>query len=86
MEIKTVMGMPSCLEVTKAVSSGELEKLSFFKKMLMRMHLAMCRICASYKRQLCVTCASYRKSTEAKATPERSAALSNKILHLLGVS
>ena len=85
MEIKAVMGMPSCLEVTKAVSSGELEKLSFFKKMLVRMHLAMCKVCSSYVRQLCVTCSSYRKSTEAKAAPERSAALSDKILCLLGV-
>ena len=80
------MGMPSCLEVTKAVSSGELEKLSFPKKMLVRMHLAMCKVCSSYVRQLCVTCASYRKSTEAKATPERSTALSEKICRLLGVS
>lgn len=80
------MGMPSCLEVTKAVSSGEIGNLSLLKRLLIRMHLIMCKVCASYVRQLCVTCASYRKSTEAKATPERSTALSEKILRLLGVS
>jgi anti-sigma factor ChrR (cupin superfamily) len=47
-----MMLMPSCREVSRAVASGELERAGFWKRLGLRLHLAMCRHCRRYSRQL----------------------------------
>jgi hypothetical protein len=44
--------MPDCKEVTEMVSRSLDEPMPFFQRMRMGMHLAMCRYCSRFKRQL----------------------------------
>jgi len=81
-----MMFMPSCLEVTKIVSSGEKGQFSPVKKLRVQMHLVMCGTCSSYVRQLRVIRTGSRQSAEAAVAPDLVASLTVKILKLLKVS
>ena len=42
----------NCREVSRIVSSGELEQLGFVKKLRIRFHLLICRECRRYAEQI----------------------------------
>ena len=44
--------MLSCQEVTRAVSSGELEDAGWLRRLSARMHFLMCRHCRRYEGQI----------------------------------
>jgi len=44
--------MPNCKEVTELVSMSMDEPMPFFTRIRMWMHLAMCRYCSRFRRQL----------------------------------
>ena len=47
-----MMGMPSCREVTRAITAGELEKAPFRQRLGLRLHVMLCRHCRRYARQI----------------------------------
>ena len=44
--------MISCREVTRTISSGELEAAAWPRRLRVQLHLLMCRHCRRYTRQL----------------------------------
>ena len=44
--------MISCREVTRTISSGELEAAAWPRRLRVKLHLLMCRHCRRYARQL----------------------------------
>ncbi len=44
--------MFNCKEVSRRVSEAMDHRLSFYQRMLIRMHLLMCRYCARFRRQV----------------------------------
>jgi hypothetical protein len=47
-----MMGMPSCREVARRISTGELEEALPMGRLGVRLHLLMCRHCRRYAGQL----------------------------------
>lgn len=45
-------GMPDCREVTLAVAGEELERASLGRRMMVRLHVLMCRHCRRYAAQM----------------------------------
>ncbi len=54
-------GMPSCREVTLAVAGEALERASFGRRRLVRLHLLMCRHCLRYAAQMRALAAAARE-------------------------
>jgi len=48
----TMMITPSCDTITKHISQSMDEKLTFFKRIRMRLHLLGCHLCKRYENQL----------------------------------
>lgn len=46
------LGMPSCESVSRLVSESHDRPMSWGERMKIRLHLAMCRYCARFERQL----------------------------------
>ena len=44
--------MLKCKDVSHLVASGDVAELGFMKRLELRVHLAMCRHCAAYVRQI----------------------------------
>lgn len=47
-----MMGMPSCREVARAVSGGEISTAPLPRRFGVRLHLLMCHRCRDYARQI----------------------------------
>jgi predicted anti-sigma-YlaC factor YlaD len=54
-------GMPSCREITRAVAGEELEGASLVRRMMVRLHLLMCRHCRRYAAQMRVLAEAARE-------------------------
>ena len=59
--------MPNCKEVTEMVSMSLDEPMPFFTRVRMWMHLAMCRYCSRFRRQLLFLQDALR---QARTTPD----------------
>lgn len=46
------LGMPSCEEVSRLISESHDRPISWSERMKIRFHLAMCRYCTRFERQL----------------------------------
>ena len=44
--------MPTCKEVALRLSYDTLNKVPLFKRLMMRLHLSMCKVCGPFARQL----------------------------------
>ncbi|MDJ0720634.1 MAG: hypothetical protein QNJ04_03345 [Desulfobacterales bacterium] len=44
--------MPNCKETSRLVSASMDRKLPFFKRLLLRLHLRMCKYCRRFEQQL----------------------------------
>ena len=44
--------MPRCDEIARVISTDEVAQLSWSKRLSIRFHLAMCRHCRRYERQI----------------------------------
>lgn len=54
--------MVSCKEVSRLVSEGLDRPLPFRERLVLRLHLALCRLCSRYQRQLCFLQEALRES------------------------
>lgn len=45
-------GMPSCRQVARALSTGELEGSPLSRRLAVRLHLLLCQHCRRYARQI----------------------------------
>jgi len=61
--------MKSCRETAKAISGGETGGL--FDRIMLRMHLMMCRHCSAFAKQLEYISGKARRLTSGKALNER---------------
>ncbi len=68
--------MFKCTEVTKKVSESLDRKLPLHHRILIRMHLLMCRFCSRYKEQLLILKEAIRLQALTKEALESSATLS----------
>lgn len=46
------LGMPTCSDVSRLVSESHDRPMSWMERARMRLHLAMCRYCLRFQRQL----------------------------------
>lgn len=76
--------MYRCSEVVRIISSDEYLSAGFFKKLGIRLHLAMCRNCARYVRQLRAMGAALRKGGETLSASELEAARKQILENLSG--
>jgi hypothetical protein len=74
--------MYRCSEVVRLVSSDEYLTAGLLKKLQIRLHLAMCKHCSKYVRQLRALADAVRKTAEDVSISEIQGAKS-KILHQL---
>ncbi len=66
--------MLSCSQVTRAIASDEYLTEGFFQRLGIRMHLAMCRHCSRYFRQLRALARMFRETGTEVPTSEVQAA------------
>lgn len=71
---------PSCEELARRSTSGELENAPLMTRLLARMHMAMCVHCRRFEAQMRLISASARRLWGAAPDPERVAALKKRIL------
>ncbi len=62
--------MLRCREITTLVANGELDEAGPWLKMKIRMHLALCRHCGRYARQIQVIGAGARQRFQGSPPPE----------------
>ena len=62
--------MPSCKEITQLVSEGMDRRLPWRKRLAIRLHLSLCRLCRRYEKQLRLL----RAGTRRYADPEQNIA------------
>jgi hypothetical protein len=62
--------MLSCKDVTQLISESMDRSLPLGKRIGVRIHLLMCRLCARYERQLLLIRETVRRLTAAEETPE----------------
>lgn len=74
--------MYRCAEVVRLVSSDEYLRLGLLKRLQIRLHLAMCRNCSKYVRQLHDLARAVRSNGEAVPEAEIESA-KDRILHRL---
>jgi len=79
--------MPSCKDISQLISEGMDCNQSFRKRLSIRIHVSMCRLCRRYQKQLHLlrdgTCsyADPDKNTEAKSLSPDARARLEKALH-----
>lgn len=74
--------MYTCLEVTRALASDEYRQARFLKKLGIRLHLAMCKYCSRYARQLRTIAAALRVGRP-ETSPAEVEAAKHRILKQL---
>jgi hypothetical protein len=74
--------MYRCSEIVRLVSSDEYLTAGLLKRLQIRLHLAMCRNCSKYARQLRALAAAVRKTTESVSPSEVQSAKSNILRRL----
>jgi hypothetical protein len=72
--------MPSCREVTRLLSSGEVEISPAVQRILMRLHLLMCDDCRRYSRELRQLGETAREAFRSPLDADRLAALERAIV------
>lgn len=63
--------MMSCRELAERSTRGEFENVSFFWKLLIRMHVAMCCHCEHYGKQLAQIAQAVREKANRSVDPAR---------------
>lgn len=75
--------MYRCSEVVRLISSDEYLTAGPLKRLQIRLHLAMCKNCSKYARQLCVLAQSVRKASEVAPSPSELEEAKSHILQRL---
>lgn len=77
--------MSSCKELTDTLAEGELESVYWHKRLLIRMHLAMCVHCNRFAGQLALIAKALREHWKPRARVHGYDAVKRRILsHLKG--
>lgn len=76
--------MYCCSEIVRLVSSDEHLNAGFMKRFQIRLHLAMCKNCTKYVRQLRALAAAVRKADKAVPDSEAKSAKSHILQRLSG--
>ncbi len=74
--------MYRCSEVVRLISSDEYLTAGFFQKLQIRLHLALCRNCSKYARQLRAIAQAVRKTARDVPAAEVESAKSRILQHL----
>lgn len=61
----------NCQELSERYCRGELEDASWLTRLLVRMHLAMCRHCRLYREQVDFIVEAVRRRSKGSVEPER---------------
>ncbi len=72
--------MLNCKQVTHIVATGEIDELTWLKRIEMRFHLMMCKHCREYMTQLLALGRGARRLFGFADDPETLARLENKIM------
>ncbi len=73
------MGL-NCREVTRTLSSDELADAGRRRRLVVRLHLSMCKKCRRYKEQMKAIGEAARKAFRGSGDPEALGRLQNRIL------
>lgn len=76
--------MYTCLEVTRSLASDEYRRAGFLKKLGIRLHLALCKHCSRYARQLWTIAAALRVGKRETPPAEVEAAKQRILKQLSG--
>ena len=79
-----MMFMPSCRELALKLAQGEFDSLPWPKRLLMRIHLAMCGVCRRFERQIGILGEAYRHRRDRQPDAGRLSALKKRLLEDLG--
>jgi len=52
--------LPTCHEVALRIACGDVDTLSIYKRILLHIHLSMCKACAPFERQLATLAKAFR--------------------------
>lgn len=75
-----MLGLPVCHEVARRLASGEIEQVSWHKRLLVRTHLLlMCRLCSRYAKQLQLLGDAFRNQRETSMSPEAFTAVKKRL-------
>ena len=69
--------MFKCNEISKKVSESFDRSLPLYQRMMIRIHLMMCKYCFRFKKQLVIIREAIRSETENAAGPKESSVLSS---------
>ena len=75
-----MMFLPSCLDMSRRYARGELESASWFFRLLVRMHLAMCKHCGRYMSQIKLLGEAIRRKSSSDLSRARVDELEERIL------
>ena len=79
-----MMGLPSCRDVTRAISTDSVEEAAFRQRLAIRMHLLLCHHCRRYARQLrAIGLAARRVFSHPRGEAERLERVRRSILERL---
>jgi hypothetical protein len=76
--------MYRCSEVVRLISSDEYLAAGLLKRLQIRLHLAMCKNCSKYARQLRALAAAVRKAVDVVPPSEAQNAKSHILQRLTG--
>lgn len=70
----------TCKEVSTLIARGELAEASFTRRLAVRVHLAMCRHCRAFQRQLqAISAAARSRADQLDPDPEFEAKLIRRV-------
>lgn len=71
--------MPTCHEVALRIARGDVDTLPFHKRMMLYLHLSMCKACGPFERQLTTMAKAFRAKWGALADPADVEKLKKKL-------
>ncbi len=73
----------NCRELAKRSTRGEFDDAGWFTRLMIRMHMGMCKGCERYGAQLKAIAESVRGKAKSSVSPERADALKKKVMRRL---
>lgn len=75
-----MMFLPSCQEMSRRYARGELDNASWFFRIMVRLHLAMCEHCGRYMKQIRLLGKAVRQKSTSDLSRARVDDLKKRIL------
>lgn len=71
--------MPTCHDVALRITRGDVDTLSFYKRIMLHLHLSMCKVCGPFERQIKLLSDAFRVKWGKPTDPESVEKLQNKL-------